>query len=469
MIRHYTPVEVAHALAKHAPRRMSSLLEPAVGTGFLLRPFEKLCQESLERIVCIDTDAEALEEVTSRFAAAGKRFEPICADFLQWSAPESSARTRALFDCILMNPPFAGRRNCFVELNLATEVPGIGSGSKKVPTEIAFVLRSIELLKAGGRLLAVVPSSLVSSISTTWVRNYLMVSGSVRYVHELPSFTFKGVEARVYLFVFEKSLDKRSVVLCNHDLARPLILKVATSHLISWPRFDYRFHDALRKYEMVKNSSSHLEWKPVSDLASVHRGAMNSLEGARHSLHTCDYQHGFWRLKDEKKKIHKDVTERRVKRGDLLIKRVGRRCSLSLGKVVGHIGDSTSDCILTVRAREPATSTALLFGLRIILTSEFGQPLIECATGASYLTERGLLQTLVPTKLKEFYKPFLCNYAKAASRRDFCKMVRIEKQVRDLILANRTWLDKQDPANCSQKVTAAPSRPQESIPAQTKR
>src|SRR5882724_8247490 len=263
MIRHYTPVEVAHALAKHAPRRMSSLLEPAVGTGLLLRPFERLCQESLKRIVCIDTDAEALQVVTLRFATAGKRFEAICADFLQWSAHESRAKSTDLFDCISMNPPFAGRRNSFVDLDLAIEVTSTGAGSKKVPMEIAFMLRSIKLLKPGGRLLAVVPSSLVSSISTTWVRNYLMASGSVRYVHELPSFTFKRVEARVYLFVFEKSLDKRSVILSNHDLAHPLILKVSTSHLIRWPRFDYRFHDALRKYEAVMASSSHLEWRPV--------------------------------------------------------------------------------------------------------------------------------------------------------------------------------------------------------------
>src|SRR5688572_23925881 len=114
MIRHETPLEAAHALVRHVPKRMSSLLEPAVGTGLLLAPLHRLCRESLDRIVCIDTDAQALAKVEAQFAGIGKRFDPICADFLKWSAPRMDSKPRELFDCVLMNPPFGGRRENFV-------------------------------------------------------------------------------------------------------------------------------------------------------------------------------------------------------------------------------------------------------------------------------------------------------------------------------------------------------------------
>src|SRR5438105_2397712 len=109
MISHYTPIDVAYALAKHAPKKLSSLLEPAVGTGILLQPFEKLCERSLDRIVCVDTDQKALNQVKATFGSVAKSFEAICTDFLQWSELRHQTNPPELFDCVLMNPPFAGR------------------------------------------------------------------------------------------------------------------------------------------------------------------------------------------------------------------------------------------------------------------------------------------------------------------------------------------------------------------------
>src|SRR5882672_9099725 len=284
MTRHDTPIEIAHALAKHAPKQVSSILEPAVGAGALLEPFATRFEKSITRIVGIDIDSSALGLVRSKLGGVANHFEPICEDFLQWSAPDNGEGAKELFDCVVMNPPFSGRRERLVSLDLADEAPGLGSRICKVPIEVAFVLRAMKLLKAGGRLLAIVPSSLISSSSTAWIRKYLMTTGSIRYIHELPRFTFHRVEARVYLFVYERSKRSKTVLLCNHDLALPMSMQVRVSNLTPLVRLDYGFHAALRSYLALRKSSRKVQWLPISALANVSRGSSPSPEGARISL-----------------------------------------------------------------------------------------------------------------------------------------------------------------------------------------
>ena len=109
----------------------------------------------------------------------------------------------------------------WIRLNFADEFPTLGKGYRSIPIEVAFIVRAVRLLNPNGVLLAIVPATLISSFKTSWLRQYLMEIGAVDYVHELPKRTFKGVEARVYLFVYRKSARQRSLVVCNHDLVKP--------------------------------------------------------------------------------------------------------------------------------------------------------------------------------------------------------------------------------------------------------
>lgn len=429
MTRHDTPLEVANALAKHAPKRIVRLLEPAVGAGLLLKPFEKLSKKALKRVVCIDIDRKALNEVKSKFNALDARLQTICADFLEWRVVKQSLTGAHLFDCILMNPPFDARKTSFVSVELVSE-----TGTEKVKTslEAAFVLRALDLLSPKGTLLAILPSSFIASISNTCVRNYLMTVGSVRCVHELPPFTFSGVEGRVYLFVFEKSSRRSSLLLCNHDLNQPQRMTVPRARLTSTARLDYRYYEAVQKYQELKSSSAHLGWKSVSTLAKIYRGSLKSPKGPRRGVHTSDYKDGFWQVSN-KKKILKDVSSHGIKREDLLLKRVGRNCSQSLGRVIGHIGESSSDCVLIIRPNNPKASIALLLQLRVVMTSDFGKALFENGTGASYLTEHGICETSVPTRLGRYFVSYLRKYTVAVKNRNFLKMVEIENDLRALL------------------------------------
>jgi tRNA1(Val) A37 N6-methylase TrmN6 len=427
MIRHDTPSEIASALTKHIPSRISSLLEPAVGTGQLLESLHIERHQSLQRIVCLDTDPTAISEVQNRFCEARDRLKVIRADFLEWSAPKHRYRSSSLFDCILMNPPFAGRR--FVDLSQDIDMPAYAPRNSKVPIEVAFVFRAIKLLNRGGRMLAVIPSNIVSALSAKWIRDFMMNCGSVRYVHELPPYTFHRVEARVYLFVFEKAVDGKNTVLSNHDLVQPLVLKVSRSELSAVSRFDYRFHEAAAKYRGILETQKRFEWKPLSQYATIYRGPTPSPKGKRHALHTSDYRDGFWQANKDKK-IRTDSSERGIKRGDLLVKRVGRACSASVGKVIGSVGKASSDCILILRPRSAFIETSLLlFAIRVIATSAVGPALFESGTGASYLTERTLSSILIPRNLEKFYPSYFSKYKRAIRRKDFSAMLAIEREV----------------------------------------
>jgi methylase of polypeptide subunit release factors len=109
---HYTPEAVAVALAKHAPHRLEAILDPAVGTGTLLEALLKRCAASDATVTALDIDSTAISEATKNlqdFVGTGSQF--IRTSFLKWVAGSSKYLS---YDCIVMNPPFAARREEWV-------------------------------------------------------------------------------------------------------------------------------------------------------------------------------------------------------------------------------------------------------------------------------------------------------------------------------------------------------------------
>ena len=160
MHRHETPIELATAVSRHAPRHPKSILDPAVGTGVLLEPMLHRHKKTLDQVVCVDTDSAALLEASAKLSEVFSPITLINEDFLGVCSADSLK-----FDCIVMNPPFGGKMAALVKLAL--------DGPRCVPIEAAFVLKAVRLLQPGGRLLAIVPASLVSSLTTQWVRRQL--------------------------------------------------------------------------------------------------------------------------------------------------------------------------------------------------------------------------------------------------------------------------------------------------------
>jgi SAM-dependent methyltransferase len=390
MKRFDTPADVARMLARHAPRNVEAILDPAVGSGALLKPLLDTIAASGCRVHCIDVDATALADCRRQFSALSKgQGHFVNANFLEWRCADSS------FDCIIMNPPFAARKAD--EVRTIIERPGkVKECSRSVPVELAFVLKSIRLLRPGGRLLAIVPSSVVSAGRHVWFRQYLMQAGRIEYVHELPRFVFKRLDCRVYLFVFSKARGQRQLVMCNHDLMRPEKITVRLSDLSSDLRLDFGYNSAAIAMNTLVKRTKDLDWRPLATLCSVHRGTGNSPSEIGSSYHTTDYESGVWNLTDAARNVKGDTSERGLHEGDLILKRVGRSCSDSLGLSTGVDGKRCSDCLFLLRPNGPEDRDRILFGSRLVLGSSLGRALVERGTGATYVTASALLGVSIP-------------------------------------------------------------------------
>ena len=202
-----TPAHLAKQLVRHAPKRISRLLDPAVGKGALLHPLLRKFEGQNTHVVCVDTDADALHELRERFGDRKFRRDYVNKDFLNWGIEQGSES----FDCVLMNPPFAASRlDCRILDSVRTNVYA-NQPASPIPMEAAFVCLAHRLLAPGGRLLSVLPCSIVMSESLQWLRQFLCDTGSIEYLYEYPARTFKHVDSKVYLLVYKKGTRRRSV------------------------------------------------------------------------------------------------------------------------------------------------------------------------------------------------------------------------------------------------------------------
>ena len=396
--RHDTPAEVATSLARHAPRRIRALLDPAVGGGNLIAPLVNRLKRQDSSVHCVDSDRETVKEVREHFGTSlpsHARF--IHSDFLTWSASPEAPK----FDCIVMNPPFAASRSSLCRLDPRSGEGGVLRLTRYMPLEAAFVCRAIDLLENDGRLLAVLPCSVVMSESLQWLRDALLSQGAIRFVHELPPRTFPAVESRMYLMVFDKGKSQRQIALLNHDLHEPERLQIGAV-VGSVLRLDFGYANANIFIGRLKCIES-LKFTALSELAEVIRGDIKSPLGARVAVHTTDYREGYWRPSHRHDRSAIRSGDRTLKRGDILISRVGRNAHLTCSVGVRLIGMACSDCVLIVRLTRLDQGLKVLFAMKVVLSQGWIRPLLMRGTGASYISHRSLLDLPIPMGASEAY------------------------------------------------------------------
>jgi tRNA1(Val) A37 N6-methylase TrmN6 len=392
-----TPIEVAQRLATYAPARIQTILDPSVGSGVLLKPLLSKLKRQKSRVFCVDSDRAAISKLR---LGLGRKMRTnislVHADFLTWFSAKQS-----MFDCIIMNPPFAAGKSHWRTMTGARTADRAGRGNTSMPVEAAFICAAVDLLRDGGCLLTVLPSSVIMSDNLAWLRDVLRQIGSIRLVHELPPRSFVGVESRMYLLVFEKTKKEEGMLLLNHDLARPRQLKLDLSFSRTTERFDFGFHRAIAKLGRLRRHKR-VGWKPLREVASVIRGSVRSPIRQAGAVHTTNYEAGFWKHTGKRPRTgSKSDAPVNIRRGDLLIQRVGRNCRKSVGFPCSLTGMSCSDCVIIIRPYETSASRELLFGLRTFLECDWARPLLERGTGASYISHASLLDIFVPTLLHE--------------------------------------------------------------------
>ena len=319
-LRYETPAAVAKKLASNAPASIRRLLDPSFGGGALILPLAKKLNRCKTTVYCVDNDPAAVSDMAANLpTTSGISPNFITDDFLNWV----KEKRRNKFDCIVMNPPFSAVQSQLVKQSVPTFPKDGGAIVRSMPIEAAFLFHAIELLEDGGRLLAVLPTSVVMSESLQWLRLRMFALGAVRSVHELPPSTFANVESRMYLLVFDKGGKQRKLRLYNHDLEEPHELKLSMSSGDAPHRLDYGFNHAKQTHSRVLNGSCSLEWKPLGELVEIHRGKSSSPFQASDVVHSCDYRDGYWHRPSNYEPTSFPETTEAIRRTDILLQRCG--------------------------------------------------------------------------------------------------------------------------------------------------
>jgi predicted RNA methylase len=163
----FTPPCLADQMARMVHGAGDYVLEPSAGEGALAEAISGLTGVD---VFCVEKDPR-LFGVLQR-----KGFQAVCADFLE-------LRLSAVWDAVVMNPPFSGGQ------------------------DVAHVRRAFELLRLGGRLVAVMSPHWTFAVDKASKEFRAWAAGKLGEQEELPAGTFKdsGTDVRAVLVTMQKA------------------------------------------------------------------------------------------------------------------------------------------------------------------------------------------------------------------------------------------------------------------------
>ena len=269
-----------------------------------------------------------------------------------------------------------------------------------IPIEIAFMFRGVQLLKKKGTIAAIMPSTFVTSIKFEWFRRYLLKTGEIKNVIEFPEFTFNGVESRIYLVIYKKALENKSINISSFKTGETYNINNCTIGLHEY-RLDFSSCKAKKSIQKIISSNPSLGWTYLKDYAHVFRGKISTPFNGYRAIHTTDYQDREWKFRYDKKNYLKDFSENSIKDDDILVKRVGRNCSKTFGSAHNLEGFACSDCIIIVRPIYSKLSSAVLLSLRIVALITEWTEILEKGTGAKYMPISNVKNVMIPIDIKK--------------------------------------------------------------------
>jgi len=392
-----------------------------VGKGELLKSVLNSNRAAHATITAIDTDLERLRIARSRYCSSEKastiRFRK--ADFLKWGAVR--ARNESV-DAVVMNPPFNARGRSLVSVREICNRIGLEDFPERAPIESAFVLTSLGLLRDGGTLLSVLPSSIISADRSRWIRQALLTLGTFRCVHELPESSFPGIESRVYLVAFRKEQPGRRVQLMNHDLLKPYKMCVPVSDLADGQRLDYAFYASSDVKNRLERRSS-LGWCRLGHVAEVRRGGAEPPSSSRAALHSSRYRCATWG----------NVSDFSAAPLHLYGCRVGRSCSqrFGIGKTRGL--SNVTDCVFRLAPMNPRQIWKILFSIRCLMSVRSIAESLERGTGAKYIGATGLRNLAVPLSLASAYPSHFRRFRSSIISGNAARLSAVESEVATLL------------------------------------
>ena len=430
MERHYTPKNIAKLLTQWVPKHISNILEPAVGNGSLVLPLIKFIAQSKCSLYCNDIDKLSLELLKVKLHKLSKSSINIynfdflsCSNSFPVNLPNS-------FDCIIMNPPFCGKKKDMINLKSLEYSKDCLFPDKIVTIEEAFLFKALTLLKPNGRILAILPSSFIAGYNSNWFRKLMVNNYSVICSHELSPYTFKSLDVTTYLFVFEKSKNYKTITLANHALFNPEHIKLNTSTIGKDYRLDFSFQFARLWHNELRNTLFNSDWKQLSEFTTIFRGSSDSTRNKKHAIHSTDFENGFWKPKVNLKPIPVLSNDIHLQSNDILLKRVGRHCTFTFGFLSNFTFTTCTDCMLIIRPHKGICPYQVLFSLRCLLSHPIGNNLVSRGSYAKYIVQKSLNTLHLPLLLNNRYPKMFEKYVLSVKQHQFDKMLNIERSVR---------------------------------------
>lgn len=363
-----TPDAVVDTIIKNeACGHHNRVLEPAVGDGALLKAIGNRYKE----LLAYDINQENLIRVSG--FVNPERSSLLCQDFL-------SAENIGFFDLILSNPPFNNKLKYYICYE-----------NKKVPIEVAFVLKSLKHLLSGGKAIFILPSSIINGDKSKWLREYIISKYRVVSVYKLPKYSFKNVESGFYVICLENiSLSSYNIVFHKScSLSYNLSSEMVASK-------DYIFDpDVIVKVSEYMSVLKALGDSDISSLATISRGNICATGLKDYIYHSTDFKSHLAASKNFTSGL---LSSAITSKFSILLKRVGRSASMSFSVFYGKEKIPCSDCVIIIKPKTSDEISALSLLLMLRVSTELGaDALFEISgSGANYISLARLKMLKIP-------------------------------------------------------------------------
>ena len=202
----YTEPMIASFLARWiSVSKPRSILEPSCGDGAFLDAIEESGIKSLEHITACELNEEEAEKAAARTHLPVKMQRT---DFLRWYLFFAQKEER--FDAVIGNPPFIRYQYLPTEQQFLAEKIFDQLGlhfTRHTNAWVPFVLASLRLLRAGGRIAMVIPSEIFHIPHAQSLRTYLAAQCSKVLILDPEEIWFDDTLQGTVLLLAEKKQD----------------------------------------------------------------------------------------------------------------------------------------------------------------------------------------------------------------------------------------------------------------------
>nr|DAK63229.1 MAG TPA: N-6 DNA Methylase [Caudoviricetes sp.] len=219
----FTPENIANLMASFFHDGVYfDILDPAAGTGVLLDACTRVLGDG-PNLCAVEIDNDLLPILSE------KGYKTIHQDFFDFEK---------MVDAVIMNPPYIRQEllsseNSKPQLNEKISFKKI---SARANLYLYFLIKGLDVLKPGGRLVAIIPNTWLSSDFGISVQSYILEKYSLLKVVNFEKKVFKDVDVDVSVFVIDNIQPTESSVTRFYyfaDIAIDKIKKIEQAHSLS--------------------------------------------------------------------------------------------------------------------------------------------------------------------------------------------------------------------------------------------